>query len=138
YPEKIFVPEWVAVKEDGSRSEYPVNSIPAKGPVLDLGMDSIIAFSKAVKKAGTVVFNGPAGVFEEKNFATGTFELLKAAASVEFSVIGGGHTAAVAEKMGIETNFTHISTGGGACIEFLTGETLPAVDALERSKKRYG
>ena len=138
YPEQIMIPEWVAVKEDGVRAEYPADRIPGEWPVLDLGMDSIIAFSRVIKEAGTVVFNGPAGVFEEIDYATGTYELLRAASSVEFSVIGGGHTAAVAEKMGIEKNFTHISTGGGACIEFLTGKTLPAVDALEKSKKRYG
>jgi phosphoglycerate kinase len=57
---------------------------------------------------------------------------------VEFSVVGGGHTAAVIEKMGLAQNFTHISTGGGACIEFLTGKVLPAVDALEQSKKIFG
>jgi phosphoglycerate kinase len=57
---------------------------------------------------------------------------------VEFSVIGGGHTAAVIEKLGIGQQFTHISTGGGACIEFLTGKKLPAVEALEQSKKMFG
>jgi len=91
-----------------------------------------------LKKAGTVVFNGPAGLFEEPDFATGTYEMLKAASRVEFSVVGGGHTAVVIEKMGLEGDFTHISTGGGACIEFLTGKVLPAVDALEQSKKIFG
>lgn len=137
YPETIMVPEWVAVKEEGARAEYAVDAIPGDCPVLDLGMDSIISFSNEIKNAGTVVFNGPAGLFEEKDFATGTYELLRAASAVEFSVIGGGHTAAVAEKIGLEKNFTHISTGGGACIEFLTGKKLPAVDALERSKELF-
>jgi len=137
YPEKIMVPEWVAVKEGGKRAEYAVDAIPGDCPVLDLGMDSIVSFSNEIKNAGTVVFNGPAGLFEEKDFATGTYELLRAASTVEFSVIGGGHTAAVAEKIGLEKNFTHISTGGGACIMFLTGKKLPAVDALERSKELF-
>ena len=137
YPETIMVPEWVAVKEEGARAEYAVDAIPGDCPVLDLGMDSIISFSNEIKNAGTVVFNGPAGLFEEKDFATGTYELLRAASAVEFSVIGGGHTAAVPEKIGLEKNFTHISTGGGACIEFLTGKKLPAVDALERSKELF-
>ena len=57
---------------------------------------------------------------------------------VEFSVVGGGHTAAVIEKLGIENDFTHISTGGGACIEFLTGKEFPAVEALEESYKIFG
>jgi phosphoglycerate kinase len=138
YPQKIIIPEWVAVRENGIRHEYPVAAIPPDVPVLDLGMDSVFTFSSLLKESGTVVFNGPAGVFEEKDFATGTYELLKASAKADFSIIGGGHTAAVVEKMGIEKDFTHISTGGGACIEFLTGKKLPALDALEKSKDMFG
>jgi phosphoglycerate kinase len=138
YPERIVIPDWVAVRENGERNEYPVASIPPDVPVLDLGMDSVFAFASLIRESGTVVFNGPAGVFEEKDFATGTYELLKATAKADFSIIGGGHTAAVVEKLGIERDFTHISTGGGACIEFLTGKKLPAVEALERSKEIFG
>ncbi|MBP1928007.1 phosphoglycerate kinase [Methanolinea mesophila] len=138
FEDRILVPDWVAVREEGKRVEYPVSAIPGEMPVLDVGMDSIAAFSAELKNSGTVVFNGPAGVFEEKDFATGTYELLKSASRVEFSVVGGGHTAVVIEKMGIEKDFTHISTGGGACIEFLTGKKLPAVEALERSREIFG
>jgi phosphoglycerate kinase len=138
YKEKILYPDHVAVKENGKRAEYPVSAIPPDAPVMDAGMDSIAALSRTIRKCGTVVFNGPAGVFEEPDFATGTYELLRAASKVEFSIIGGGHTAAVVEKMGIDRNFTHISTGGGACIEFLTGKKLPAVLALERSRELFG
>ncbi|MCE5298070.1 MAG: phosphoglycerate kinase [Methanoregulaceae archaeon] len=138
FGERIIVPEWIAVREEGTRHEYPVSAIPADAPVLDLGMDSVLSFSERIRESGTVVFNGPAGVFEDRDFATGTFELLKAASKTPFSIIGGGHTAAVVEQLGIEKNFTHISTGGGACIEFLTGKKLPAVEALERSKELFG
>lgn len=138
YGEKIVVPEWVAVREEGERNEYPVSAIPPDVPVLDLGMDSVLAFSERIRASGTVVFNGPAGVFEERDFATGTYELLRAASQTPFSIIGGGHTAAVVEKLGIGKDFTHISTGGGACIEFLTGKKLPAVQALERSNELFG
>lgn len=138
YGEKIMVPEWVAVREEGERNEYPVSAIPADAPILDLGMDSVLAFAERIRASGTVVFNGPAGVFEERDFATGTYELLRAASRAPFSIIGGGHTAAVVEKLGIGKDFTHISTGGGACIEFLTGKKLPAVQALERSKELFG
>jgi len=133
FRDKILIPDWIAVREDGGRVEYPVDAIPADMPVMDIGTDSMLRFSRILKDAGTVVFNGPAGVFEERDFATGTYELLKSASEAEFSVVGGGHTAAVIEKIGIEDKFTHISTGGGACIEFLTGKVLPAVDALEKS-----
>ena len=138
YSEKVIIPQWVAVRQDNKRVEYPVQEIPEDAPVLDIGIDAISAMTYVIKKAGTVVFNGPAGVFEDADFATGTYELLRAASQVEFSVIGGGHTAAVIEKLGIGQEFTHISTGGGACIEFLTGKKLPAVDALEQSKKIFG
>jgi phosphoglycerate kinase len=138
YRDRVVIPESVAVRQDNHRVEYPVDRIPEDTPVLDLGMDSLASFVQALKKAGTVVFNGPAGVFEDADFATGTYELLRAASQVEFSVVGGGHTAAVIDKLGIEKDFTHISTGGGACIEFLTGKKLPAVDALEQSKKIFG
>jgi phosphoglycerate kinase len=115
-----------------------VGKIPSDVPVLDIGMDAVRVLAQAIKKSGTVVFNGPAGLFEDADFATGTYELLKVASQVEFSVVGGGHTAAVIEKMGLNSQFTHISTGGGACIEFLTGKKLPAVEALEESKKIFG
>jgi phosphoglycerate kinase len=138
YRDRVVMPESVAVRQDNHRAEYPVSRIPHDAPVLDIGMDAIATMKQSLKKAGTVVFNGPAGVFEDADFATGTFELLRAASQVEFSVVGGGHTAAVIEKLGIQPAFTHISTGGGACIEFLTGKKLPAVDALEQSKKIFG
>jgi phosphoglycerate kinase len=138
YRDRVVLPDSVAVRENNRRVEYPITKIPEDAPVLDIGMDAIATFVQVLKKSGTVVFNGPAGLFEEADFATGTYEMLKAASRVEFSVVGGGHTAAVIEKMGLENDFTHISTGGGACIEFLTGKVLPAVDALEQSKKIFG
>lgn len=138
YGNRIIVPDWVAVREENRRVEYPVSAIPENAPVLDIGIDAIGTLRGVLHDAGTVVFNGPAGVFEDKDFASGTYELLKAAADVEFSVVGGGHTAAVIEKLGLENRFTHISTGGGACIEFLTGKKLPAVEALEQSKELFG
>jgi phosphoglycerate kinase len=132
--DRIIMPDHVAVREESGRAEYAVGSIPADAPILDLGLDSVVRFAEILASSGTVVFNGPAGVFEDDLFAAGTYELLKAATRAEFSVVGGGHTAAVIEKLGIEDQFTHISTGGGACIEFLTGKTLPAVAALEQSR----
>ncbi len=138
YRDRVIMPEWIAVRKDGKRAEYPVQKIPADTPVLDIGIDAIAVLSQAIRSSGTIVFNGPAGVFEDADFATGTYELLKAASETEFSVVGGGHTAVVIEKLNLSSKFTHISTGGGACIEFLTGKKLPAVDALEQSKKIFG
>jgi phosphoglycerate kinase len=138
YRDRVVMPESVAVRQANHRVEYAIDKIPDDAPVLDLGMDAVATIVREIKKVGTVVFNGPAGVFEDADFATGTYELLRAASRVEFSVVGGGHTAVVIEKLGIDKDFTHISTGGGACIEFLTGKKLPAVDALEQSKKIFG
>ncbi|HPD75305.1 MAG TPA: phosphoglycerate kinase [Methanoregulaceae archaeon] len=138
YHDRVIMPEYVAVRQNGKRAEYAVTKIPADAPVLDLGMEAIGSLVQEIKSAGTIVFNGPAGVFEEPDFATGTYELVRAASTVEFSVVGGGHTAVVIEKLGLSSDFTHISTGGGACIEFLTGKKLPAVEALEQSKILFG
>jgi phosphoglycerate kinase len=135
---KILVPSWVAVRKEGERAEFPVDAIPKDAPVMDLGVDSIGEMAERIRGSGTVIFNGPAGVFEEEAFALGTIELLTATARVPFSVIGGGHTGAMVEKLGLEGKITHVSTGGGACIEFLTGKKLPAVEALELSKEKFG
>ena len=118
--------------------EFPADAIPSDLPVLDIGVDAIEEMTDRIMASGTVIFNGPAGVFEEEPFALGTIELLNATARVPFSVIGGGHTGAMVEKLGLEGKITHVSTGGGACIEFLTGKKLPAVEALELSKKKFG
>ncbi|MDV0442697.1 phosphoglycerate kinase [Methanorbis rubei] len=138
YSDKIVLPEFVAVKENGGRREYPVAATPADCPILDMGSESIGIFSELLRNSGTIVFNGPAGMFEERDFATGTYELLHAAAQSDFSVCGGGHTAAVIEQLGLEPQYSHLSTGGGACIEFLTGKKLPALDALEKSWELFG
>ena len=138
YRDRIIYPTSVAVKESGRRVEYPAESIPEDAMILDAGMDAIACILEKIRSCRTVVFNGPAGVFEDADYATGTHELLRAASRAEFSIIGGGHTAAVVEKMGIDRDFSHISTGGGACIEFLTGKKLPAVEALERSRVLFG
>lgn len=138
YRDRILMPHSVAIREDGGRAEYPVDAVPEDAQVLDIGSESIDHLTEAVSASGTVVVNGPAGLFEEEQFAVGTFDLLRAASTVEFSVVGGGHSGAAIERLGIEDRFTHISTGGGAAIEFLTGKKMPALEALEMSKKIFG
>ena len=138
YRDRLSLPHSVAVREDGERVEYPLNAVPEDAQVLDIGTDSIRSLSRTITDSGTVVVNGPAGLFEEEQFAVGTFELLKAASTVEFSVVGGGHSGAAIERLGLESEFTHISTGGGAAIEFLTGKKMPAIEALETSRKIFG
>jgi len=138
YRDRLSLPHSVAVREDGDRVECPVDAIPEDAQVLDIGSDSIDLLSREISESGTVVVNGPAGLFEEEQFAVGTFDLLRAASTVEFSVVGGGHSGVAIERLGLESEFTHISTGGGAAIEFLTGKKMPAIEALEMSRKIFG
>ncbi|BBL67235.1 phosphoglycerate kinase [Methanoculleus chikugoensis] len=138
YRDRLSLPHSVAVREDGERVEYPLDAVPEEAQVLDIGSDSIGSLTRTISDSGTVVVNGPAGLFEEEQFAVGTFELLRAASTVEFSVVGGGHSGAAIERLGLESEFTHISTGGGAAIEFLTGKKMPAIEALEMSRKIFG
>ena len=105
--------------------------IPANKMGLDIGEKTIEKFSAAVKDAGTVVWNGPMGVFEFERFATGTRALAKALAeSQAISIIGGGDSAAAVELLGFADKVSHISTGGGASLEFLEGKVLPGIDCL--------
>ena len=137
FKEKIVMPEDVAIRKDGKRVEVAIQDMPDDCPILDISAAGLIPCLEIIRKSHTVVLNGPAGLFEEEEFSQGTIEIIKAASEAEFSVVGGGHTAAAIEKMGYDSRFTHISTGGGACIEFLTGKKLPAIAALEKSSQRF-
>ena len=107
-------------------------AVPDGWRILDVGPETVKAYAKAIKGAGTVVWNGPMGVFEFPKFAAGTFGVAKAVAeSGAISVIGGGDSVSAVEKSGVADKITHISTGGGASLEMLEGLALPGVAALQ-------
>ncbi len=108
-----------------------VKKVPAGWRVLDIGPKSVEAFGKVIKEAKLIVWNGPMGVFEFPKFAEGTFAIARLIAeSGATSVIGGGDSASAVKKAGVAKKMTHVSTGGGASLEFLEGKVLPGVAAL--------
>jgi len=110
----------------------PVDRVQADEMILDIGPDTAERFARSFSDAGTVVWNGPVGVFEFDQFGEGTRTLAVAIAkSSAFSIAGGGDTLAAIEKYRVEDDISYISTGGGAFLEFLEGKKLPAVAVLE-------
>ena len=109
-----------------------VNAVSADDMIMDLGPQSLDALCAVLATAGTIVWNGPLGVFEFDNFAAGTERLARAiAASKAFSIAGGGDTLAAIAKFGVSDDISYISTAGGAFLEFLEGKVLPAIEILE-------
>lgn len=116
---------------DCEKKIVDIDSIPDDWMGLDIGDNTIAQFTDAIKGAGTVVWNGPMGVFEFPAFATGTMSLAKAMADSDaITIIGGGDSAAAVEQMGFADKITFISTGGGASLEFLEGRELPGIACL--------
>jgi phosphoglycerate kinase len=118
--------------DDGAhRKTMSMGPVPDGWRILDIGPETIAAYRKAVQGAGTIVWNGPMGVFEFPNFAKGTFAVAQAVAdSGAISIVGGGDSVAAINESGLSDKITHISTGGGASLEMLEGITLPGLAAL--------
>ena len=132
---KLILPvDTVIAKEPGEDVETKTvkcTEIPADWEGFDIGQETIKIFREELKNAKTVVWNGPLGVFEIDKFAIGTNEIAKALADIDATtIIGGGDSAAAVKKAGLEDKMTHISTGGGASLEFLEGKKLPGIECL--------
>lgn len=137
--EKLLLPEDCLIAQEASESAetrtVARDAVPAGWKILDIGPDTVAAFSDVVQGAGTVIWNGPMGMFEVAPFRGGTDGLAEAVAAATdrgtTTIIGGGDTAAAVTEAGLEDRMTHVSTGGGASLEFLEGRTLPGVAVLD-------
>jgi phosphoglycerate kinase len=125
----VVAPEFTA---DAPATVVPADRMPADQLGLDIGPDSAKAFAQALADARTVFWNGPMGVFEFDAFAAGTRAVAEALTKIDgLSVVGGGDSAAAVRQLGFdESAFGHISTGGGASLEYLEGKDLPGIDVL--------
>ncbi|MBN8690976.1 MAG: phosphoglycerate kinase [Armatimonadetes bacterium] len=136
HSDKIALPSDVLVTAELSESATPkdvaVNAIPSDMLGADIGPQSVLEFSQIISEAGTVIWNGPMGVFEMKPFEIGTKAIAEALArSGAVTIVGGGDSAAAIEQFGCADKVTHVSTGGGASLEFLEGKTLPGIAILQ-------
>ena len=136
-PGKIVIPKDVALDQDGERLDFAMGKVPPDLQIADIGLETIVEFSKKIREAKIVVLNGTAGIFEKEKFALGTSEILKASTEAGFSIAGGGHTTAAIEQLGLEPKFSHVSTGGGASISYLSGDLLPGIEALKKAAQRF-
>jgi phosphoglycerate kinase len=127
----VVAPEF---KADAKATVCDVSATPADQMGLDIGPKTIAAYSEEIAQAKTIVWNGPMGVFEMPAFAKGTLEVAKAVAAATAaggtSIVGGGDSVAAVHQSGVANKISHISTGGGASLEFLGGRKLPGVEAL--------
>lgn len=135
---KLRLPEDVVVAEKLDTTALtrvvPTDQVPPDWMIVDIGPRTAQRYSQEILKAGTVIWNGPMGVFELPPFAKGTYAIAEAMANCKgTTIVGGGDSVAAVEQMGFGDRITHLSTGGGASLEFLEGRTLPGVAALQDS-----
>lgn len=121
------------VSADAHHKVVAKDQVPGGWAAVDIGPESAKIFSEEIKKANTIVWNGPMGIFEMEPFAKGTETVAKAVGESEgISIVGGGDSVAAVKKMGVAQKISHISTGGGASLEYLEGKELPGIKALEK------
>ena len=133
YGSKIKIPVDLVVESNGKPKELLIEQLPSELPIGDIGSKTVEEYSKIIADAKTVVANGPLGIFEKRGFERGTFKVLEAMANSQaFTILGGGHIVAAAQAAGVVDHIKHVSTGGGACISFLSGESMPVVEMLTK------
>ena len=138
YEDKIILPVDFAMNDNNNRNEINVSDLPTNNSLYDIGEKSIEVFKNILSAARTVFLSGPCGVFEEPLFMKGTREIFTFVAGLDvFSIVGGGHTVAAVEQLGLQDQISHISTGGGSLEKFMMGEKLPVVEALKKAKNCF-
>lgn len=138
-PDRYLVPVDVGVKDGDGRKDVDVTDLQPGAEVLDIGEKTVEKYARQIKGAGTVFMSGPPGAFEWEEFSTGTESLLRAmASSLGTTIISGGHLSTALKKYGINDEIDHVSTAGGALVQYLAGKRLPLIDALERSAEKWG
>jgi phosphoglycerate kinase len=136
FKDSIYLPSDFAYQANTSRSELGVSDLPIENYLYDIGEKSIEIFKNILSNARTIFLSGPCGVFENPNFIKGTKEIFSFVANSDvFSIVGGGHTVAAIEQLGLQEKISHLSTGGGSLEAFMMGKKLPVVEALKDSKK---
>ncbi len=139
YGEKILIPTDFVGSDNSKPVYYTRENFRKDISAMDIGINTIATYASILSKSKAIVLNGPMGVFELDEFATGTKEIFNAIAeSNSYKIAGGGHTNAALEKMGLSNKIDHLSTGGGALISYLAGEPMPAIESLINSKKKFG
>jgi len=134
--EAFVLPIDVAVDKNGERVDCPIDNIPSEYKIKDLGLKTVEIIIKEVSRAGSIIANGPLGVFEEEDFALATMEVLRAISEGNaITIVSGGHLTAALRKLGAEDRVTYTSTAGGALLHLLAGRRLPIIDALEIGRK---
>lgn len=129
FGEKIVLPIDFGVEKGGVREDIAVENFNGEGKIKDIGVETINEFSSQIPEFETVVINGTAGVYEDRKFSLGTYEILKSA-SKTYAIVGGGHTASAVNLFGFSDKMGHVSIAGGACVRFLSGEKLPVLEKI--------
>ena len=125
-----------AIDDPASKEYTKDQNVPSGLMGVDIGKRTVKMFKKAIKRAKTVIWNGPVGVFEQKEFAEGTYKVAKAVSKVKgTTIIGGGDSGSAIIQMGLAKKITHISTGGGASLKLFEGKVLPGVDVIDNKQQ---
>lgn len=138
YKNHIILPNDFAIEQNQTRQNITLKQLPINQPLFDIGQQTINNYTNILNKAQTIFLSGPCGVFENQLFRKGTEEIFTHIAHLNtFSIVGGGHTVAAVEQLNLQTQFSHISTGGGSLEKFMMGEKLPVVEALKAAKHKH-